>query len=70
MVSQSISGPQLTMRKALKPSPADIEIDVDNPRYEGATPLMVARALLQRPKKDDDQRENDDPAAEDADSPT
>ena len=34
-----------------KPKPADIKIEVVNPRYEGATPLMVAKALLQRPKK-------------------
>ena len=34
------------------PKPKDIEIEVVNPRYEGATPIMVAKALLQRPKKD------------------
>ena len=33
------------------PKPKDIEIEVVNPRYEGATPIMVAKALLQRPKK-------------------
>ena len=32
--------------------PTDIKVDVINPRYEGATPLMVAKALLQRPPKD------------------
>ena len=48
--------------------PKDIKIDVKNPRYEGATPLMVARALLRRPKKDD--QRDDEPEAEDADSPT
>ena len=53
---------------ALKP-PADIEIVVVNPRYEGATPLMVARALLQRPKKDE-QDEKDEPEDEGADSRT
>ena len=31
--------------------PKLIKIDVVNPRYEGATPLMVTRALLQRPPK-------------------
>ena len=50
-------------------TPKTPKVVIRNPRYEGATPLMVARALLQRPKKDD-QRENDDPEAEDADSPT
>ena len=34
------------------PDPDDIKIDVINPRYKGATPGMVALALLQRPKKD------------------
>ena len=34
-----------------KPPPAEIEVEVVNPRYKGATPLMVAKALLQRPKK-------------------
>ena len=48
------------------PKPKDIEIEVVNPRYEGATPIMVAKALLQRPKKD----EKDEPEDEDADSPT
>ena len=36
------------------PKPKDIEIEVVNPRYEGATPIMVAKALLRRPKKDED----------------
>ena len=39
------------MTKSPKP-PKDIKIDVKNPRYEGATPLMVAKALLRRPPKD------------------
>ena len=38
---------------APKPPPAEIEIDVVNPRYEGATPEMVGRLLLQRPPKDE-----------------
>ena len=38
------------MTKSPKP-PKDFKIDVKNPRYEGATPLMVAKALLQRPPK-------------------
>ena len=33
------------------PPPADIEVDVVNPRYEGATIEMVVKAMLQRPKK-------------------
>ena len=49
--------------------PKDIEIEVVNPRYEGATPIMVAKALLQRPKKDE-QDEKDEPEDEDADSRT
>ena len=32
-------------------NPADIEIEVINPRYEGATFEMVVKAMLQRPKK-------------------
>ena len=59
---------------APNPSPADIEIEVVNPRYEGATPIMVAKALLQRPKKKDKKGDthllakNED--VEDADSST
>ena len=34
---------------APKPQPADIE--VINPRYEGATFEMVVKAMLQRPKR-------------------
>ena len=41
-----------------KPPVADIEVEVVNPRYEGATPEMLGRALLQRPQKDEaDERE-------------
>ena len=40
------------------PSHTDVEIKVANPRYEGATPEMVGRVLLQRPLKDEvDERE-------------
>ena len=35
-----------------KPKPAEIKIDVVNPRYEGATFEIVVKAMLQRPKKD------------------
>lgn len=35
-------------------------VEVVNPRYKGATPEMVARALLQRPKpKQDDEDDKD-----------
>ena len=37
-----------------KPKPAETKIDVVNPRYEGATVEMVVKAMLQRPRKDDD----------------
>ena len=36
-----------------KSDPDEIEVVVLNPRYAGATPAMVALALLQRPKKAD-----------------
>ena len=43
------------MTKSPKPPtpkpPKDIEIEVVNPRYEGATFEMVVKAMLQRPKK-------------------
>ena len=43
------------MTKSSKPPtpkhPKDIEIEVVNPRYEGATFEMVVKAMLQRPKK-------------------
>ena len=44
-------------------TPNDIEIDVVNPRYEGATLATVAKALLQRPKKAA-QTDNDEPPDE------
>ena len=40
------------LMKDPKPPPADIKIDVVNPRYVGSTFEMVARALLRRPGKD------------------
>ncbi len=46
------------MRKDIKP-PKNIEVNVKNPRYEGATPGMVARALLRRPKKVDQESEGE-----------
>ncbi len=46
------------MNKHSKPSapkpPTNIKIEVVNPRYEGATVEMVVKAMLQRPRKDDD----------------
>ena len=44
------------MTKSPKPPtpkpPKDIEIEVVNPNYEGATFEMVVKALLQRPRKE------------------
>ena len=43
------------MNKHSKPTapqaPKNIEIEVVNPRYEGATFEMVVKAMLRRPKK-------------------
>ena len=39
------------MSKKPTPLPTDIEIDVVNPRYEGATFEMVVKAMLRRPKR-------------------
>ena len=44
-----------------KPKPAEIKIDVVNPRYEGATFEMVVKAMLQRPKKSGKPSRKDDP---------
>ena len=33
--------------------PKNIKVDVINPDYEGATFEMVVKAMLQRPRKDD-----------------
>ena len=50
-----------TKSPASKP-PKDIKVDVKNPRYEGATIEMVAKAMLQRPRKAAEKpREKDDP---------
>ena len=43
------------------PKPKDIEIEVVNPRYEGATFEMVVKAMLQRPKKSGKPSRKDDP---------
>ena len=43
--------PPETSNPTGRPDPDDIKVDVINPRYKGATPAMVALALLQRPKK-------------------
>ena len=40
-----------TKHPAPKP-PKDIEIEVVNPRYEGANFEMVVKAMLQRPRKE------------------
>ena len=42
------------------PKPKDIEIEVVNPRYEGATFEMVVKAMLQRPKKAGEPSSKDD----------
>ena len=42
--------------------PADkIEIEVVNPRYEGATIEMVVKAMLQRPRKTDQEGDGEPP---------
>ena len=52
------------MNKHSKPTapqaPKDIEIEVVNPRYEGATFEMVVKAMLQRPKKADRKGDDDE----------
>ena len=52
-----------------KPRPANTDIEVVNPRYEGSTFEMVADALLQRPRKRPDQ-DDDEPTDDSAHSPT
>ena len=42
-----------------KPKPADLDIEVVNPRYEGATFEMVVKAMLQRPRKRPDQEDDE-----------
>ncbi len=49
------------MSKNPTPLPTDIKVDVINPRYEGATIEMVAKAMLQRPKKSGKPSGKDDP---------
>ena len=39
------------MAKQRRTRDKDIEVDVKNPRYEGATFEMVVKAMLQRPRK-------------------
>ncbi len=41
-------------KRQLPPPP---EVEVRNPRYEGATPEQVARALAQHKPKDDEKEE-------------
>ena len=47
-----------TEKPAPKP-PKRIKVDVKNPRYGGATIEMVADALLQRPRKADQEGSNE-----------
>ena len=44
-----------------KPKAAAIDVDVVNPRYEGATFEMVVKAMLQRPRKGGNPNRKDDP---------
>ena len=39
--------------------PKDIKVEVKNPRYEGATFEMVVKAMLQRPRKSDQEGDGD-----------
>ena len=47
-----------TKHPAPKP-PKNIEVGVKNPRYEGATIEMVVKAMLQRPKKTNQEQVSD-----------
>ena len=48
------------------PKPKNIEIEVVNPRYEGATFEMVVKAMLRRPRKKPDQDEDGELGDKDA----
>ena len=39
--------------------PKNIKVDVINPNYEGATFEMVVKAMLQRPRKSDQEGDGD-----------
>ena len=48
-------------------SPKNIPVKIRNPRYEGATPEMVGKVLLQRPPKAekpvaDEAKDDEDPS--------
>ena len=47
-----------TKPPAPKP-PKNIKVDVRNPRYEGATIEIVVKAMLQRPRKSDQEGDGD-----------
>ena len=49
-----------TKPPAPKP-PKNIKVDVRNPRYEGATFEMVVKAMLQRPRKSDQEGDGETP---------
>ena len=49
-----------TKEPASKP-PKNIKVDVKNPNYEGATFEMVVKAMLQRPKKTDQEGDGEPP---------
>ena len=53
--------------------PKDIEVDVKNPRYDGATVEMVVKAMLRRPRESDQEGDGetpDEPDSGDAQSST
>ena len=53
--------------------PKNIKVDVINPNYEGATFEMVVKAMLQRPRKSDQEGDGeppDEPDSGDAQSTT
>ena len=48
--------------------PTPIKADVKNPRYEGATFEMVVKAMLQRPRKSDQEGDGEPPDEPDSGS--
>ena len=53
--------------KSSAPSPPkNIKVDVINPDYEGATFEMVVKAMLQRPRKSDQEGDGEPPGEPDS----
>ena len=48
--------------------PAYMDIEVVNPRYEGATFEMVVKAMLRRPRKADQEGDGEPPDEPESDS--